>query len=284
MDHWGGTAQRKVQLKFTPAANNIRRIYHVCRVVSCRAHDTIANIFIFRASHFYIPGASSDREQLFDFGYIFFISSIYSRASSDREMFASGMQLLLLATACVFVHGGPTTLTVNGAPATLGTFAFPAQAMDVVFDNGLIKLTFGVVTNTQYNYVTISATSVVVNDADIAHNITGESTDPEANESFYVDEGGGKGTALRCTSIKILRLSSTLVEAAWVDDRSTPLQHEHHLIMTSTMRGLYGYNILYAPGARVGKPSSSSDGIIILLGNARCYLYFWCPPRTSLPL
>lgn len=76
-----------------------------------------------------------------------------------------------------------------------------------------------------------------------------ESTDPEANESFYIDSGGGKGTALRCTSIKILRLSDSLVEAAWVDSTSNPLQHEHHLIMTSDTAGLYGYNILYAAAA-----------------------------------
>ena len=47
----------------------------------------------------------------------------------------------------------------------------------------------------------------------------------------------------------MLRLSPQLVEVAWVDSSSTPLQHEHHLIMTADTRGLYGYNILTAAQA-----------------------------------
>ena len=90
------------------------------------------------------------------------------------------------AALATSVSGGPVSLTVNGAPAVLGTFAFPSAAKDVVFDNGLIRFVFGPIVNTEYSYTTISATDVLVGGLSIAHNISGESTDPEADQSFYM--------------------------------------------------------------------------------------------------
>jgi hypothetical protein len=38
---------------------------------------------------------------------------------------------------------------------------------------------------------------------------------------------------LVCSTVWIIRVGTNLVEAAWIDDTSNPLQHEHHIIMTS---------------------------------------------------
>ena len=49
--------------------------------------------------------------------------------------------------------------------------------------------------------------------------------------------------------MRVLRITPHLVEVAFVDTTSTPLQHEHHLIMRAGKRGLYGYDILTAVAA-----------------------------------
>ena len=161
--------------------------------------------------------------------------------SPDRMARAAAVAHTVLSQ---LASAGPVTLTVDGAPARLGTLAFPSAAKVVIFSNGLITFTFGPNYTPLYDYTTITASDVVVNGVNIAHNISGEDGDPSATQSFYIDSGGGKGTFLRCDTIKILRLSASLVEAAWVDTKSTPLRHEHHLIMTADTRGLYGYDIL----------------------------------------
>jgi rhamnogalacturonan endolyase len=146
------------------------------------------------------------------------------------------------------------TVTIGGKPAAVGSYAFPDQVPSLVLDNGLLTVTFGrddaaggIVTG--WTDTSITATSVVVNGTELAHNLNGvDPRDPDRQHSFYIDAGGGK-TRLVCTQVRVLRSSAELVEVAFLDTTSTPLQHEHHLIMRRGKRGLYGYDILTAATA-----------------------------------
>ena len=121
------------------------------------------------------------------------------------------------------------SVLINGEPAQLRSYAFPSETDSLVLDNGLVRFTFG--------RDNATATSIIVDGVELAHNLTGQ--------SFYVDAGGG-ASRLVCSQIRVLRLSADLVEVAFVDTTSTPLRHEHHLIMRRGKRGLYGYVILEA--------------------------------------
>ena len=142
--------------------------------------------------------------------------------------------VLAAAAALSCVTAGPVSLTVNGAPAVVGEYTFPAQAKDVVVDNGLFKLTWGQTGSS------ILLHSGIINGTELVVGATGN--------SWYVDSGGGSAS-LVCDHIKILRVTPALVEFAWVDSHSNTLQHEHHMIVTDTMMGVYGYNIMTAAQA-----------------------------------
>ncbi|GHJ41551.1 polysaccharide lyase family protein [Streptomyces sp. TS71-3] len=152
------------------------------------------------------------------------------------------------------VGGGQVRVLLDGKPAEVGTYSFPAQVGEVVLDNGLARFAFGrddaqggVVTG--WNDVSITATSVVVNGTELARNLNGvEPRDPDRQHSFYVDAAGGK-SRLVCTEIRVVRLAHDLAEVVFADVTSDPLRHEHHLIMRAGVRGLYGYNILTATAA-----------------------------------
>ncbi|MGN6127213.1 MAG: polysaccharide lyase family protein [Humibacter sp.] len=146
---------------------------------------------------------------------------------------------------------GDVSVTIGGHPAAVGNYAFPDQVPSLVLDNGLVTFTFGrddaaggVVTG--WTDTSITATSIVVDGTELAHNLNGvDPRDPDRQHSFYIDAGGGK-TRLVCSQVRVLRASRDLVEVAFLDTTSTPLQHEHHLIMRRGKRGLYGYDILTA--------------------------------------
>jgi rhamnogalacturonan endolyase len=145
--------------------------------------------------------------------------------------------------------GPPVRLLLNGSAGATGTYLFPAEVDTVVLDNGLIRFTFsrddaagGIVTG--WPDVSITATSVIVNGAELAHDLNGISPrDPDRQHSFYVDASGGK-SRLVCSQIRVLRTGRDVAEVAFVDTTSSPLRHEHHLIMRRGRRGLYGYDIL----------------------------------------
>ena len=138
--------------------------------------------------------------------------------------------LLALTACCQAVHGSGVSLLLNGAPATVGTFPFPSAVTTVTFDNGLIRLTFGHVGGS------ISLESAVMNGTELAKGA-------RTAASFYVDSGGGTAS-LVCDEVRVLRITPDLVEAVFVDTKSSPLGHAHHLIMTSTTPGIYGYNVM----------------------------------------
>ncbi len=146
-------------------------------------------------------------------------------------------------------------LLLNGAPAAVGTYAFPfAGTGGLVFDNGLLRVTFdrddaagGVVTG--WVDTSITATSVIVNGTELAHHLNGvDPRDPDRQHSFYIDAGGG-ATRLVCTQVSVLRATTDLAEVAFIDPVSSPLRHEHHLLMRRGKPGLYGYDILTAATA-----------------------------------
>jgi rhamnogalacturonan endolyase len=145
--------------------------------------------------------------------------------------------------------GGAPRVLIGGRPATVRSYDFPAEVPELVLDNGLVKITFarddvGVVTG--WTDVSITATSVVVAGTELAHNLNGvEPRDPDRQHSFYVDASGGR-TRLVCSRVDVLRIEPRLVEVAFVDTTSTPLRHEHHLVMRAGRRGVYGYNIMTA--------------------------------------
>jgi rhamnogalacturonan endolyase len=168
-----------------------------------------------------------------------------------------GLFVLGLFTASSLCAAAPDVqVFLGGSPASTGNYPFPFPAGDpgLVLDNGLVRFTFnrddsagGVVTG--WTNTSITATSVIANGTELAHNLNGvEPRDPDRQHSFYIDAGGGS-TRLVCTEVRVLRASTELVEVAFIDNTSTPLRHEHHLIMRRGKPGLYGYDILTAAAA-----------------------------------
>ena len=143
----------------------------------------------------------------------------------------------------------PPRALIGGRPATVGSYEFPAEVPELVLDNGLVRITFarddvGVVTG--WRDVSITATSVVVAGTELGHHLNGvEPRDPDRQHSFYVDASGGR-TRLVCSRVDVLRIEPELVEVAFVDTTSTPLRHEHHLVLRAGRRGIYGYDIMTA--------------------------------------
>jgi rhamnogalacturonan endolyase len=145
--------------------------------------------------------------------------------------------------------GQGVKVLINGAPAKVGSYAFPGEVSELVLDNGLVRATFGrddVGVPSGWQDVSITATSIVVGGTELAHNLNGvDPRDPDRQHSFYVDASGGK-TRLVCSRVDVLRAEPGLVEVAFVDTTSTPLRHEHHLVMRAGRRGIYGYDIMTA--------------------------------------
>src|SRR5262245_57469028 len=158
---------------------------------------------------------------------------------------ASGLGVDLALAA----GGPPVRLLLNGAPGATGAHAFPTEVDTVVLDNGLIRFTFGrddaaggIVTG--WTDTSITASSVVVNGTELGRNPNGIAPrDPDREHSFYIDAGGGR-SRLVCSRVDVLRLTDDLVEVVFVDTTTTPLRHEHHLVMRRGRRGLYGYDVL----------------------------------------
>lgn len=136
----------------------------------------------------------------------------------------------LLAAASCAAAASPLTLTIGGAPASVRNYTFPSEAPTVALGNGLVTFTFGPRGNT------IAAHSVVMN---------GTQLNSQGEESYYVDSAGGKQD-LVCDTVVVLRLTPELVEVAFVDSRSSPLRHAHHLIMVPGTAGIYGFDVMTA--------------------------------------
>ncbi|WP_270888998.1 polysaccharide lyase family protein [Pedococcus sp. 5OH_020] len=145
--------------------------------------------------------------------------------------------------------GAGVRALIGGRRAPVGSYAFPDEVPELVLDNGLVRIAFGrddVGVATGWSDVSITAKSVVVAGTELAHNLNGvEPRDPDRQHSFYVDAAGGK-TRLVCSRVDVLRSEPDLVEVAFVDTTSAPLRHEHHIVLRSGRRGIYGYDVLTA--------------------------------------
>ena len=153
------------------------------------------------------------------------------------------LRLLAAAAASSAASAAGVTVTVDGAPAVLGAFAFPSAHRTIVLGNGLFTATFDRddAIFSGWPGVSISLTSLVVGGVELAHNLNGESPrDPDRQHSFYVDAGGGT-SRLVCSSVHVLRLSAELAELAFVDNSSAPLQHAHHVVVRAGVAGIYGF-------------------------------------------
>jgi len=105
------------------------------------------------------------------------------------------MATALVASAANAQSAPDVQLTLNGAPAAIGTYAFPfpAGSSGLVLDNGLVRFTFNGKTSTSQ---TMLVRSIVAN---------GQELSPlDGQNSFYVDASGGT-PSLVCSQVRVLR-------------------------------------------------------------------------------
>jgi rhamnogalacturonan endolyase len=138
------------------------------------------------------------------------------------------------------------TLTLNGAPAQPGDFK-PADVQSLILANGLLTITFGKDANGDF-----SATSVVKNGQELAHNLHGvEPRDVDAHRTFYLDSGAGRNH-LVVDTVRVVKNTPELAHFAVVDNRALHL--EHHFVMLKGESGVHPYVIIKsAPGANTGE-------------------------------
>jgi rhamnogalacturonan endolyase len=127
-------------------------------------------------------------------------------------------------------------LTVNGQPAQVGDMK-PAEIQSLVLENGLLKLTFGKDATGDF-----SATSVIKNGQELAHNLHGvEPRDVDAHRTFYLDSNAGRGH-LVTDVVRILQNTPEIAHFAVVDNRALHL--EHHFVMLKGESGVHPYVII----------------------------------------
>jgi rhamnogalacturonan endolyase len=138
------------------------------------------------------------------------------------------------------------TLTINGTPASPGDYK-PSEIQALVLKNELLTLTFG-----KDAVGDFSATSVVKNGQELAHNLHGvEPRDVDRNRSFYLDSGAGRNH-LVTDIVRVVRNTPELAHFAVIDNR--PLHLEHHFVMLKGESGVHPYAIVKsAPGANTGE-------------------------------
>ena len=161
------------------------------------------------------------------------------------------MSFYLFSLVVAALHtAAAVTLTVDGAPGVVGTFAFPSTHTYVItHDAYTITFDRDDLVPTGWDTVSITAVSLVVNGTEIGHNLNGEAPrDPDGHHSFYIDAGGGT-SRLTCTAVTVVAVSPDSVELAFIDDTSTPLQHEHHLVFRDGVSGVYGFDVLTTTAA-----------------------------------
>ncbi len=151
--------------------------------------------------------------------------------------------LLLLALSLVLiprVHAAnEMTMTLNGQPAKAGDYT-PDQIKDLVLDNGLLKITFGHDARND-----ISATSVIKNGQELAHNLHGTvPRDTDGGRTFYHDYSASKGY-LHVRIVRIVKNTPDLVHFALIDT-GTPYLEDHY-VMLKGESGIHPYVIIKGP-------------------------------------
>jgi rhamnogalacturonan endolyase len=123
------------------------------------------------------------------------------------------------------------TLTVDGAPAKLGSFG-KTGSTTLTFDNGLLRFT-------------LAAQGAGV---DMREWLVGASLPNLANtteSSWYEDWDGGKnGNVAGVDTVRVLRLSDALVEVALADTQHPRRRLEQHIVMQAGLRGVVTYTAM----------------------------------------
>jgi rhamnogalacturonan endolyase len=145
--------------------------------------------------------------------------------------------LALVAAGAARADG--VTLLLNGVPAQPGDYA-PADIHSLVLANGLLTITFGRDANGDF-----SATSVVKNGQELAHNLHGvEPRDVDAHRTFYMDGGAGH-SHLNVDLVRVVKNTSKLAHFAVIDRRALHL--ENHFVMLAGESGVHPYVIVQSP-------------------------------------
>jgi hypothetical protein len=145
---------------------------------------------------------------------------------------------LLIALAPVFVSraANEMQMTLNGQPAVVGDYS-PSEITNLVLDNGLLKITFGHDVRND-----ISATSVVKNGTELAHNLHGTvPRDTDGGRTFYHEYNASQGY-LHARVVKIIKNTPELVHFAIIDTNSPYL--EDHYVMLKGESGIHPYVII----------------------------------------
>ena len=152
----------------------------------------------------------------------------------------------LLAFVRPLAAANDVHMIVNGAPAQAGDFK-PADIQSLVLENGLLTITFGKDSNGDF-----SATSVIKNGQELAHNLHGvEPRDVDAHRTFYLDSNAGRGHLVTDT-VRIVKNTPELAHFAVIDNHELHL--EHHFVMLKGESGVHPYVIVKnAPGANSGE-------------------------------
>jgi rhamnogalacturonan endolyase len=164
--------------------------------------------------------------------------TIYNCAKISKFHFPA---ILLLAIAPAFVSSvqaaaGDMTMTLNGQPAAVGDYS-PADIKDLILDNGLLKITFGHDVRND-----ISATSIIKNGQELAHNLHGTvPRDTDGGRTFYHDYNASQGY-MHVRLVKIVKNTPDLVHFALIDTNSPYL--EDHYVMLKGESGIHPYVII----------------------------------------
>ncbi len=127
-------------------------------------------------------------------------------------------------------------MILNGEPAKPGDYS-PNDVKDLVLDNGLLKITFGHDTRQD-----ISATSVIKNGQELAHNLHGVvPRDTDAGRTFYHDYSASGGY-MHARVVRIVKNTPGLAHFALIDTNSPRL--EDHYVMLQGESGIHPYVII----------------------------------------
>jgi hypothetical protein len=146
--------------------------------------------------------------------------------------------VLFTAFAPVFISHAANEMhmTLNGQPAAVGDYS-PDAITNLVLDNGLLKITFGHDVRND-----ISATSVIKNGTELAHNLHGTvPRDTDGGRTFYHEYNASTGY-LHARIVKIITNTPGLVHFAIIDTNAPYL--EDHYVMLKGESGIHPYVII----------------------------------------
>jgi hypothetical protein len=175
--------------------------------------------------------------------------------------------MLLVALAPVFVSHAANEMhmTLNGQPAAVGDYS-PDEITNLVLDNGLLKITFGHDVRND-----ISATSVIKNGTELAHNLHGTvPRDTDGGRTFYHEYNASQGY-LHARIVKIIKNTPELVHFALIDTNSPYL--EDHYVMLKGESGIHPYVII--------KGQYNSEMRTMYRFDMNILDWTWTPERTG---